>query len=269
MVLIQYYKAPRGPAQTPPQATPAQSSPLPRGTTSKNLGPNHGTLLSNIQLSTLTDPQLNALAKLVSTRGVVFLRDQHLTLEVQSRISNYLSSGSPTNKTEEDIIPATDTETIAENENEDDEDGEKWHTDKVPTHNTSSTSSFTIFNASSADNEKGSTRTAWVSLYGLYESLSRPMQALVDGLHVDAGRVKGEKEYVPLVVEHPETGAKALNVEVLEGGGGRVRELKRKEGGTYAAAYLTFHCCVLGVNVFRKWSFYIPRGRDVGFCVFF
>ncbi|PVI05524.1 Clavaminate synthase-like protein [Periconia macrospinosa] len=233
MVLIQHHKPRRGPSsptQAPAQATPAQTSPLPRTTTKENLTPNHGTLLSNIQLSSLSGPQLNTLANLVSTRGVVFLRDQYLTPEVQLRISKYLSRDTSVNEASNDIIPITEPDTTAHDSEDEDEEEEGWYTDDSPTQNASSTASFTIFKASSSKTQtQSNSRTAWVSQYGLYASLSAPMRALVDGLHVDVGRVKGKKEYEPFVVEHPNTGVKVLNTGVLAGGGG-FRELKKKEG---------------------------------------
>lgn len=45
-----------------------------------------GTLLSNVQLATLSAQQLDELALLVSERGVVFFRDQDLTTEQQVRL---------------------------------------------------------------------------------------------------------------------------------------------------------------------------------------
>lgn len=45
-----------------------------------------GTLLSNVQLSTLSTTQLDELALLVSDRGVVFFRDQDLTTEQQVKL---------------------------------------------------------------------------------------------------------------------------------------------------------------------------------------
>lgn len=45
-----------------------------------------GTLLSQIQLSSLSNTQLDELALLVSERGVVFFRDQDLTTEQQVKL---------------------------------------------------------------------------------------------------------------------------------------------------------------------------------------
>ena len=49
-----------------------------------------GTVLEGVQLSTLTDQQKDELALLVSTRGVVFLRDQTMTTSEQVEFSRYL-----------------------------------------------------------------------------------------------------------------------------------------------------------------------------------
>lgn len=45
-----------------------------------------GTLLSNVQLSSFSEDQLDELALLVSERGVVFFRDQDLTTEQQIKL---------------------------------------------------------------------------------------------------------------------------------------------------------------------------------------
>lgn len=54
-----------------------------------HLAPKIGTELSGIQLHELTDAQRDELALLVAQRGVVFLRDQEITIEQQLDLGRY------------------------------------------------------------------------------------------------------------------------------------------------------------------------------------
>lgn len=55
----------------------------------KHLTPYIGTELQGIQLSQLTDAQKDDLALLVAERGVVFFRDQDITLEQQHELTKH------------------------------------------------------------------------------------------------------------------------------------------------------------------------------------
>jgi sulfonate dioxygenase len=57
--------------------------------TVKHLEPKIGTELSGIQLHELTDTQRDELALLVAQRGVVFLRDQELSIDQQADLGRY------------------------------------------------------------------------------------------------------------------------------------------------------------------------------------
>jgi sulfonate dioxygenase len=57
--------------------------------TVKHLEPKVGTELSGIQLHELTDTQRDELALLVAQRGVVFLRDQDITIDQQLDLGRY------------------------------------------------------------------------------------------------------------------------------------------------------------------------------------
>jgi len=52
-------------------------------------GPRIGTEISGVQLKNLTDDQKNDLARLIAVRGVVFFRDQDLTIEEQLDLGRY------------------------------------------------------------------------------------------------------------------------------------------------------------------------------------
>lgn len=54
-----------------------------------DLTPSLGTLISGLQLSSLSDAQKDELALLVAHRGVLFFRDQSLTAEEQRELFDY------------------------------------------------------------------------------------------------------------------------------------------------------------------------------------
>lgn len=54
-----------------------------------DLTPSLGTLITGLQLSSLTDAQKNELALLVAHRGVLFFRDQDITAQGQRELFDY------------------------------------------------------------------------------------------------------------------------------------------------------------------------------------
>ncbi|KAF2235699.1 putative alpha-ketoglutarate-dependent sulfonate dioxygenase [Viridothelium virens] len=68
---------------------PEKASLLAQASAVDNLTPYVGTELKGIQLSRLTDAQKDELALLVAERGVVFFRDQDITLEQQHALAAY------------------------------------------------------------------------------------------------------------------------------------------------------------------------------------
>lgn len=80
-----------------------------------------GTVLSNIQLSSLTHQQLDELALLVAERGVVLLRNQDLSREAQSRVARYYGTvDSRPNPVDDDHSPRREVCPQSE-----------WHSDKT------------------------------------------------------------------------------------------------------------------------------------------
>ncbi|KAF2797113.1 putative alpha-ketoglutarate-dependent sulfonate dioxygenase [Melanomma pulvis-pyrius CBS 109.77] len=90
------YKPPHPPVKEfePPKdraffADPTKKSLLEAATKVKKLTPYIGTELEGIQLSQLTDAQKDELALLAAERGVVFFRDQDLTIEKQYELTKH------------------------------------------------------------------------------------------------------------------------------------------------------------------------------------
>lgn len=90
------YKPPHPPVNEfePPKdraffADPTKKSLLEAATKVKKLTPYIGTELEGIQLSQLTDAQKDELALLAAERGVVFFRDQDLTIEKQYELTKH------------------------------------------------------------------------------------------------------------------------------------------------------------------------------------
>ncbi|KAL6700786.1 putative alpha-ketoglutarate-dependent sulfonate dioxygenase [Trichoderma pleuroticola] len=70
-------------------ADPAKASLLGLATAVEEVTPIIGTELKGVQLSKLTDQQKDELALLVAERGVVFFRDQDITLDQQHELASY------------------------------------------------------------------------------------------------------------------------------------------------------------------------------------
>lgn len=90
------YKAPHPPVKefVPPKdraffAAPSKSNLLNAATSVKKLTPYIGTELEGIQLSQLTSAQKDELALLAAERGVVFLRNQDITIGQQYELTKY------------------------------------------------------------------------------------------------------------------------------------------------------------------------------------
>jgi sulfonate dioxygenase len=179
-----------------------------------------GTVLAGVQLTTLSQQQLDELALLVSERGVVFLREQHFHPDDQVRIFKQLG------KTYEDPTTgghgSSSANTIPENQS-------VWRSDASFA---STPPSYSLLNVE--DTPEFGRDAAWVSQYGLYDELSMHMKGFLDGLHaVHASQDEGARvvNKHPAVRTHPVTGLKALNV--TPGSVTGFAELKKKESGLH------------------------------------
>ncbi|KAH7357322.1 hypothetical protein BKA66DRAFT_501342 [Pyrenochaeta sp. MPI-SDFR-AT-0127] len=191
--------------------------------TRSDLGASIGTQLSNIQLSTLTPQQLDELAVLVSERGVVFLRDQDLTAADQLRIFEHYgaTSGKQIIEKNRGFLKVKRSAT---------DHGENFSYAKDRHNDWVSDRSFEVkppsYSFQKADRTGG--ETVWVSQYGLYDSLSKPMKGFLDQLEAvhtssiqydSIANLRGfppnrapVEIHHPAVRTHPVTGWKALNV---------------------------------------------------------
>ncbi|KAJ3032059.1 hypothetical protein HDV00_008011 [Rhizophlyctis rosea] len=189
-----------------------------------------GTELHGIQLSQLSAQQKEDLALLVAERGVVFFRDQDITLDQQAELGK--SWGPlhvhPIGRKDESRPDAQFFRTTADAKGH---AGENWHSDisfeEEP-------SAFAILKITEAPPVGGD--TLWVSTYGAYDKLSPAFRQSIESLtayHNAEGflRVKDPKastdgnaflregredvvNYVPhpIVRTHPITGWKAIYV---------------------------------------------------------
>ncbi|KAJ3177063.1 hypothetical protein HDU85_006430 [Gaertneriomyces sp. JEL0708] len=190
-----------------------------------DLSPVIGTELHGIQLSQLTDQQKEDLARLVSERGVVFFRDQDITLGQQQELGK--SWGPlhvhPIGRTTD---PKEDAQIFNTTKESKYHAGEGWHTDisfeEVP-------SAYAILKLLEVPPVGGD--TLWVSTYGAYDKLSPAFRDTIEhltALHnaeqflAAKNDPKGEvflrredvKQYNehPVVRTHPTTGWKVLYV---------------------------------------------------------
>ncbi|OAL45421.1 TauD-domain-containing protein [Pyrenochaeta sp. DS3sAY3a] len=199
-----------------------------------------GTQLSGIQLSSLDAQQLDQLALLVSERGVVFLREQDLSAEEQSRIFDHYVGVASVGK---QIVERRAESVIVKNSPSDygekftfaPDSGKEWVSDGsfevAPP-------SYSLFRAEEAGGE-----AVWVSQYGLYDNLSKHVQAFVDNLEavhssqlqyssiislrgMPSNRAPVSTTH-PLVRTHPVTGLKALTY--TPGAVSHIAELTRHE----------------------------------------
>ncbi|PSN74829.1 TauD-domain-containing protein [Corynespora cassiicola Philippines] len=204
-----------------------------------------GTLLSNVQLSSLNSQQLDELALLVSERGVVFFRNQNLSADGQARITQHYEtiypSPSPKRKDsfqdEEKPVKAYANSTAAKEIGSLDFESQKeWHATKSYEVNPPSYSLLRTGESSGV--------AAWVSQYGLYDDLSKHWRGFLDGLHAEhTSRLQDESQPIvenqhPAIRTHPVTGLKTLNVTpgVVSG----FAELKKKESESLLK-FLDYH----------------------------
>lgn len=139
-----------------------------------------GTVLEKVQLSQLSDQQLDELALLVNERGVVFFRDQDLTTEQQVRLFEHYGDldKHPSQKGQRHMtIKGSTRDTRLDNVYTPWPSGD-FHADTSFEINPPSYSMLRMEEHPPVGGD-----TAWVSQYGLYDALSEALQRFVDGLH--------------------------------------------------------------------------------------
>ncbi|KAH8886630.1 alpha-ketoglutarate-dependent sulfonate dioxygenase [Thozetella sp. PMI_491] len=218
-----------------------------------------GTLLEDVQLSMLSEQQLDELALLVSERGVVFFRDQDLTTDQQVKIFEHFG-----------ILDKHPHITIKGSTSDYRQDAVYtpwplvgWHADTSFEINPPSYSMLRMENHPPVGGD-----TAWVSQYGLYDALSDTYKRLFDKLHaVHTSRLQYDTildlwgvgpsrppidTHHPAVRTHPVTGLNALNIN--EGFVTAFPELKKAESDKLLE-FANFHIHSADDHLVRwKWA---------------
>lgn len=149
-----------------------------------HLAPKIGTELSGIQLHELTNQQRDELALLVAERGVVFLRDQDITIEQQLELGRHYgplhvhqTNGHPNGLPQVHVIYNT-TETSQKFLDSHLRDPySTWHSDVSYEKQPPSYTSLKIITNPPVGGD-----TLWASGYEAYERLTPPFKAFVEGL---------------------------------------------------------------------------------------
>ncbi|KUI69986.1 hypothetical protein VM1G_04865 [Cytospora mali] len=184
-----------------------------------------GTVLEGVQLSQLTPQQLDELALLATERGVVYFRDQDLTTEGQVQLFEHygILDRHPAQKDVRHVVIKGSQDDHREVLKYTPWPSADFHADTSFEINPPSYSMLRMEEHPAVGGD-----TAWVSAYGLYDSLSDAMKRFVEGLHaVHTSRLQYDTildlwgvgpnrppvdTHHPAVRTHPVTGLKALNV---------------------------------------------------------
>jgi len=190
-----------------------------RGTiTVKRLSPHIGGEISGVDLTKpVGDEQIAEIKAALIDNGVIFFREQNMSLEAQVRFGKqfgnlHIHSGMPPLSPEypevRPIHADADSKHIA---------GEDWHTDLSCDPIPPMGSILHIWELPPLGGD-----TCWASMYAAYEALSPRMQAHLEGLtathdgRIAFGRFNPKGTYPisvhPVVAKHPDTGRKLLYV---------------------------------------------------------
>ncbi|KAF2015224.1 TauD-domain-containing protein [Aaosphaeria arxii CBS 175.79] len=219
-------------------SSPPTESTLLSNASRQDLTDSIGTLLSDIQLSSLSPEQLDELALLVSERGVVFFRGQNLSDDQQVQLSkHYGNKGN--GKADTAVHQFKEIRNVTPGQQS------KWHADLSFAKNPPNFSILRI-----EDTTESICESSWVSQYGLYDALSDHMKTFLDSLHaVHSSKLSNEsiletwstldiESHHPAVQTNPITGLKALNV--TPGSVTGFAELKKKESDNLLE-FLDYH----------------------------
>lgn len=184
-----------------------------------------GTVLGGIQLSQLTPQQLDELALLVTERGVVYFRGQDLDTEQQVSLFEHFGilDRHPSQRDTKFVTIRGSREDHRELLKYTPWPSGDFHADTSFEVNPPSYSMLRMEEHPAVGGD-----TAWVSGYGLYDTLSIAMRKFVEGLHaVHTSRLQYDTildlwgtgpnrppldSHHPAVRTHPVTGLKALNI---------------------------------------------------------
>ncbi|KAL6807435.1 putative alpha-ketoglutarate-dependent sulfonate dioxygenase [Trichoderma sp. SZMC 28013] len=227
-------------------ADPAKASLLGLATAVEEVTPIIGTELKGVQLSKLTDQQKDELALLVAERGVVFFRDQDITLDQQHELASYygIQDRDPNQQDPRHVtIIGRGGNTRAHGNYT----GE-WHADHSFEVNPPS---YTLLRLVKTPPSGGD--TIFTSQVGLFDKLSPAFQKAIEGLHaihssdraylasINGGGTPHRAPIAtahPLVRTHPVTRLKSLfyNPSFID----RIQELNAQESH-HILAFLREH----------------------------
>lgn len=182
-------------------------------------------MLEGIQLPQLSAQQLDELALLVNERSVVFFRDQDLTTEQQVKLFEHYGEldRHPAQRGARHVVIRGSREDHRELLKYTPWPSGDFHADTSFEANPPSYSMLRMEEYPPVGGD-----TAWVSAYGLYDTVSPAMRRFVDGLHaVHASRLQYDTildlwgtgpnrapvdSHHPAVRTHPVTGLRVLNI---------------------------------------------------------
>jgi len=183
-----------------------------------------GAEVHGLDLNELTDAEATAIHRAFAEHLVLFFPAQHLTpdghrsfaarfgdLEVVPALEK-LDDGHP------EIVVLNDADTPA---------ADVWHTDVTFTESPPITAILHMVDCPPVGGD-----TQWINLYKAYETLSAPMQEMLEGMtavHVNKYGTGQVAEH-PVVRVHPETGRKSLYVNRIFTS--HIRQLSRPESDT-------------------------------------
>ncbi|ETO65799.1 hypothetical protein F444_16933 [Phytophthora nicotianae P1976] len=197
--------------------------------TVKHLEPKIGTEISNLQLHELTDTQKDELALLVAQRGVVFFRNQKISIQDQLALGRYYghlhvhqtvghAKGIPQVHVVENSLEVSEKRIKAQAL----EPVNLWHSDVSYERQPPSYTSFKVLTTPPTGGD-----TLWASAYEAYDRLTPQFKTFVEGLTaIHSSKHQAESAIIngktlrrpivefehPVVRTHPVTGRKALYV---------------------------------------------------------
>ena len=174
----------------------------------KDLSPKLGSELTNIQLASLTDEQVEDLAGFIAQRGVVFFRDQSLSEDEHVAFASKLGPLKNHVRAKGKYPSLSD---VKVDEKSKTAPGETWHSDLCEE---ALPPSFSILYMEKTPTSGGD--TLFANMYAAYDKLSPRMKHVFDGMTASNRRLKTtlKKEVVardevsshPVIRTHPVTG---------------------------------------------------------------
>jgi len=185
--------------------------------TYKDLSDSIGTIIYGVQLSKIQDELATELASLIAERGVVIFREQTFDSEAFTHLVKHLDPS----------FNKAHFKHGGEGSSDNVQQHTEWYSDGSHTSQPPSLSLLAI----PQDTIDTALETAWISQYGMYDSLSKPLRCLFDGM--TATHTSGSySANHPVVRTHPLSRLRALNF--VSGSVTRIVSLKKRESGWFS-----------------------------------